>query len=431
VVRIIQGDDVPIVFWEFRPDELPVEQDTESRMIPQNLIPPGAQLELSYEYWNYENRWQVPADIAYWCTCCFTGGVIRSISGAPGSQDVTYTVEIMGQERLCRPSDYIAYGVGDWVFVGRLSSECSDHTRLACKKACESDHTDGLMIIPLEIGGFETEGPRHENIEYGLPEVPELFDTCLKAATIIDIDHGLNQADVDVAGLGRLDGIPFFVHPPDSDTVDGGSALFEADNQVTVLYHEDFQYIIGLGLVLYWEGWEGPNIASNHPWDLTFIGDGYSEYKPANAPSYTDNLGSYAKIDNGVLKMLSWADYNNVDLYLRASSDYQIDAPAGVMILAIERARSEGIDGNTTIFLTDTNGKTMAINITITGNKDPDDWGNDVIYNLAEPVPETLSGTYTINLVEAGLTAPIVRTQIAVWSGTEETKLEIDYIDFL
>lgn len=432
------------IYWEFRPSVLPVDEKTQSRMIGQNVIPPGGMLELSYEFWDGINRWQPAADLTYWCTCCFTGGFIQSISGQPGSQDVTYTVQVNGQDKLCRPSDYLKYSVGQWVFVGRLSSKCSDHSRLACKKACDTEeHTDSMMIIPIEVGDF-TDGGTHQYIDYSLSEVPELFGTCLKAATIIDIDHALNEADVDVVGLGRLDGIPFFVHPPDSDTVDGGSALFEADNPVTVLYHEDFQYIIGLGIVLYWEDFQGPNIATNHPWDLSLF-DFYAQEDetiiahPANSPNYTGGWGSYCKIEDGQLKCLCIGDpdifsgrgYNNIYLYLRADSEYPIVSPSGVMVIGIDTAQSPGIDNNTTLYIEDSEGKDCYVNITIASNQDPDDWGSDYIHSLVKPVPQQLSGTYTVNFAEIGLTPPFVRFWILVGSGTADAKLEIDYIDFL
>jgi len=429
------------IFWDFRPSKLPVEEKTQNRMQSQNLIPPGAKLELSYEYWNGENRWEVPADLAYWCTCCFTGGWIKSINGVPGSQDVTYTIEIMGQDRICRPSDYLAYSVGQWVFIGRLSNECSDHSRLACQKACESDHTDQLMIIPLDIGGY-TDGGTHQYIDYGLSEVPELFDTCLKAATIIEIDHAQNEADVDISGIGRLNGIPFFVHPPGQDTVEGASALFQADNLVTVLYHPEFRYIIGLGLVQYWEDWNGPNIATNHPWDLILYDYGAPEKSeitvyPADAPEYVGGWGSYVRVENGSIKLRChggpWGSdgYNNIYFYLRAQEDYPIFAPAGIMILGISHAESPGIDCNTTMYMYDSAGKDVFINITISSDENPNDWDGDFIHNLIEPVPTILSGTYTVNLTEIGLTFPILRTEFYVWSGTEDAVLEIDYIDFL
>lgn len=429
------------LFWEYRPEKLPVESVSESRMQSQNLIPPGGKLELAYEFWNGERRRQETADYTYWCTCCFTGGWIKSISGQPGTQDVTYTVEIMGQDRLCRPSDYLSYSVGQWVFVGRQSSECSDHARLGCKKACdEQPHTDPMMMIPIEVGNF-SDGGTHQYIEYGTSDVPELFDTCLKPATIIEIDHDNNQADVDVAGLGRLNGVPFFVHPPGEDTVDGASALFQADNLVTVLYHPDFQYIIGLGIVQYWEDWNGPNIATNHPWDLVlydFDAPGIDEINalPADAPEYVGGWGSYVKIENGTLKMrchggsFATDGYNNIYLYLRAQEQYQIDAPAGIMIINIERAESPGVNNDVTMFFFGNNGKSAAIGITLSSEQGAPDWNADFTYYV-DGYKQEVSGTFTVNLVEIGLTMPIMSSWIQIGSGTEDAVLEINEIDFL
>lgn len=124
-----------------------------SFLMTQNQIVPGETIELMWVFWDGQHTEEISVAAEAFCTCCFTGGKIISVNGEYGDVDITYTVDIQGKHTTCVSSDFVEYGVGDWVFVLNPNSTCAETDRLtACKNGCQ-DVSNG-MILPLRIGSY-------------------------------------------------------------------------------------------------------------------------------------------------------------------------------------------------------------------------------------------------------------------------------------
>lgn len=75
----------------------------------------------------------------------------------------------------------------------------------------------------------------HENINFNLNEVPELFDTTISRATITDVDGGSNTCDLNSDKFGTLTDVDIFYHCPGESTVDDGHLAFDIGDQVMLL----------------------------------------------------------------------------------------------------------------------------------------------------------------------------------------------------
>lgn len=125
---------------------------TEFHLI-QNTVVPGERIVLGWVFWDDQYTEQIEVDARYLCTCCFTGGIVKSINGDYGDINITYTVEIQGIERTCVPSDFVEYEIGDWVFVLIPNSTCAESGRVtACKNGCEE--SENYTILPLRINEY-------------------------------------------------------------------------------------------------------------------------------------------------------------------------------------------------------------------------------------------------------------------------------------
>ena len=118
----------------------------------------------------------------------------------------------------------------------------------------------------------------HEEIVYGMNEVKELFDASVLTGTIVSVDTDNDKAHVNISGFGQINDVPIFYHCPGSIVVEGGSVAFSEGDSVYVLNKEgkvspgasDLQivgFVDGLRPCV-WEPWNGPEITSNHPWDI-------------------------------------------------------------------------------------------------------------------------------------------------------------------
>lgn len=135
-------------------------EETEHQQI-QNQIVPGEDVKLfAYLYplsgSELEQRW---IGHVWWGTDYLSGGFITAVNGDYGSEDITYSIGIMGMTRSVVPSDFIEYAVGDWVFVthlGSIGTECEwkqdagtgeweDETGIS------EDVSDDWVILPVKI----------------------------------------------------------------------------------------------------------------------------------------------------------------------------------------------------------------------------------------------------------------------------------------
>lgn len=108
----------------------------------QNLIYPGAELRVAYTFKKGADQEKKYENVSHtwWCTCCFTGGKIKETQD-PGKTEARYLVEIQGKEIWARPSDFVEYEVGDWVFVAKPNAgDCGKLNRTSpCKAGCEDE----------------------------------------------------------------------------------------------------------------------------------------------------------------------------------------------------------------------------------------------------------------------------------------------------
>jgi hypothetical protein len=122
----------------------------------QNTVVPGMRLDLVWDFHDGRRLTRLSVDAAFWCTACFTGGVIAAINGGYDTPELTYTVTIEGRAIICRPAAWVRWEVGDWVFVTIPSAICADRTRDwgECKGAClDGDDPPAVpIILPLSIG---------------------------------------------------------------------------------------------------------------------------------------------------------------------------------------------------------------------------------------------------------------------------------------
>lgn len=124
----------------------------------QNQIVPGESVQLfAYLYPSsgseLEQRWM---GHVWWGTDYLSGGFITAVNGDYGSEDITYSVSIMGMTRSVVPSDFINYAVGDWVFVTNLGAvgngcEWQDDE---VETGISEDTSDGWIILPIEISNY-------------------------------------------------------------------------------------------------------------------------------------------------------------------------------------------------------------------------------------------------------------------------------------
>jgi len=75
---------------------------------------------------------------------------------------------------------------------------------------------------------------QHETINYGLAEVPELFDTIIIKGTLKSIDDSTNSGTVETEKFGMIT-CPFFYHCEESVNVENGSFAFTVEDNVYVL----------------------------------------------------------------------------------------------------------------------------------------------------------------------------------------------------
>lgn len=112
--------------------------DVSSFIMIQNQIVPGETIELRWIFWDGQHTEETFVDAEKFCTCCFTGGKVKTVNGEYGDVSISYMVEIYGVDTLCVSSDFVEYAVGDWVFVFAANSFCAECGRkVACKSACE------------------------------------------------------------------------------------------------------------------------------------------------------------------------------------------------------------------------------------------------------------------------------------------------------
>ena len=101
-------------------------------------VVPGDRINCTWYMWDRvgeeidENIEAISCGEAYFSTDALTGGLVTAVNGEYGSEDITYTVEIAGEEATCVSSDFVEYAIDDWVIVQK----------------------SGNLILPLQIGSF-------------------------------------------------------------------------------------------------------------------------------------------------------------------------------------------------------------------------------------------------------------------------------------
>jgi hypothetical protein len=138
------------------------EYECEHQQI-QNQIVPGEDVQLiAYLYpssgLELEQRWM---GHVWWGTTYLSGGSVTAVNGGYGSEDITYSVNIMGKVCDVVPSDFIEYAVGDWVFVTNLSvvgSNCEwvkdEQDNWINETGIPEDTVDGWIILPFKVSDY-------------------------------------------------------------------------------------------------------------------------------------------------------------------------------------------------------------------------------------------------------------------------------------
>jgi hypothetical protein len=130
--QIVPGEDVVLFAW---------------------LVPRPSASELE-EIW---------AGHVWWGTNYLSGGKIISVNGEYGDPEITYTVSIMGKNRIAVPSDFIEYASGDWVFVthlGTIGQKCEwiqeEEMGKWKKETGISEDIEGVtwVILPIKIWDY-------------------------------------------------------------------------------------------------------------------------------------------------------------------------------------------------------------------------------------------------------------------------------------
>lgn len=85
----------------------------------------------------------------------------------------------------------------------------------------------------------------HENIEYGMDDVKELFDSSVMTGTIIEVDYGSDTATVAIDGVGQKSGVAIFYHCAGAETVAGGSLAFLEGDSVYIVNKAGSMKIVG------------------------------------------------------------------------------------------------------------------------------------------------------------------------------------------
>jgi len=196
-----------------------------------NQIVPGSKLEIVH-YLNCNPPGNIiTGDHDWWRNCCINGGVIMSINGDIDATDMTFTVRVFGTEIpdvSVPPSDFVVYGVGDWVILLLIGGACAETDN---KGSLETDG-DFYMAVPFKVGDFLTT-TSCESIDFDKDDNRSLFGLRALPATIIEM--GANDtADVETDRFGRLNGVPIHYHCPGQITVDGGSAGFAEEDEVVL-----------------------------------------------------------------------------------------------------------------------------------------------------------------------------------------------------
>ena len=128
------------VFWDHKISVSDKGGSVYGEHIDQNIIVPGMKIAVFHNFFDGTHLKEVAAGSTYWCTCCFTGGKIKQISGEYGDPDISYLVEIENQIIECKSTDFAQYEVDDWVFVQKANQQCEQTERnVGCKNGCIGD----------------------------------------------------------------------------------------------------------------------------------------------------------------------------------------------------------------------------------------------------------------------------------------------------
>lgn len=124
----------------------------------QNQIVPGEDVQLfAYLYPSsgseLEQRW---IGHVWWGTNYLSGGFVTAVNGDYGSEDITYSVDIMGKVCTVVPSDFVEYAVGDWVFatnLGAVGNGCEWQDD-EVETGISENTSDGWVILPIKISDY-------------------------------------------------------------------------------------------------------------------------------------------------------------------------------------------------------------------------------------------------------------------------------------
>lgn len=195
---------------------------------------PGEMAQLLWEIGDGKRLAQYPAAALWWRTCLLSGGYVLAVHGAYGDDDISYTVRVQGQDVVCRPTDYTAYAVGEWVTVLDAVGGCSRTERCGAETGDGSPPSTGI-IVPVRVLDRDINAALHEYaLDFQAADLGRLMDLCAETGVVVEVDTVDDTMTVHVDGA---DLVPADVHyrcTPEGN-VAGGSAAFVADDEVLIL----------------------------------------------------------------------------------------------------------------------------------------------------------------------------------------------------
>lgn len=159
------GDCPLVLVYVDAPGEIPEDKadahsggGTTLYQVTQNQIVPGMRIVLTHFFWNGTNLERYEPDFIWFVSPCFTGGLITAVNGDYYSEDISFTVDVLGQSVTAYPSDFVTYEVGDWVFMVKtpgVTNTCRDTGRDANDYFAPSlTYTGQWTILPVEMGPY-------------------------------------------------------------------------------------------------------------------------------------------------------------------------------------------------------------------------------------------------------------------------------------
>ena len=234
--------------------------DLISHLITDNLLIPGAMILLETFLENGPGRAASHGmQFLPYGTRSIVGGEITAAFG-----NGYYGVNVFGMTASAVSPDATTFSAGDWVFLvnnccqKEIDPQTGDERFIDCGGHCDGDaevENPGLpneqytaaysneqlaawiagvqefLILPVTVSGCG-DAPR-TIADFGREALRNLASACIIRGTIIQLSA--DEADIEVDGSGRVNGVPIRYLLPGAEGYEGGGAAFVADDTALIL----------------------------------------------------------------------------------------------------------------------------------------------------------------------------------------------------